>query len=119
MEPLETPSWIGSGGGSVRLAAGQTAGHVAVYNVRESFFQAQLLSSFGVWLGTAAGDTSIGACGEASYDAKSEPRPYVFDCSRASPHPPPPTSSPYADTPRAKGRAGAEAEGMWADGSGK
>ena len=58
---------------SVQVAASnRPIGLVAVYNTRNS--RASYLGQFQLWMGSAPGEQGV-LCGEASYDAASEPEP--------------------------------------------
>ena len=73
---LAVGSWL-----SVRVLAGTPIGRVMVHNRRDEYNH--LLGSFEIWLGSSFGDTASGdavLCGGASFDAASEPSPYVVEC---------------------------------------
>ena len=67
---------------SVMIPAGSRVGEVRVHNRRDILNQS-LLGSFEIWVASEAGDTSSSSavrCGDASFDAATEPEPYVLWC---------------------------------------
>ena len=70
---------------SVQIPAGTHVGEVRVYNRRDATQPASQpqLGSFEIWVASVAGDTSSSSavrCGDASFDAATEPEPYVLWC---------------------------------------
>jgi hypothetical protein len=76
---------VGSNWAAVRLASGVPVGRVLVFNRRDRQGRGirHWLGTIEVWLGVAAGDSSVASavfCGRHHYAAPHEPQGYAFSC---------------------------------------
>jgi len=75
-------NWI-----SVKVAGSVTIGEVAVWNRDDNAEFAEWLGDFEVWIGDSTGGftpPSATKCGEASYNAQTNARPYIISCAHVT-----------------------------------